>query len=63
MRFEHYEVKRKLKIKALETLIKKSRQKDTAEGMQVNNLLQEMKERDPTKSLGVIKRRNRPNRG
>lgn len=43
LRFEHYEEKRKLKIKALETLIKKAKRVDTSEGQQLKVLLGEMK--------------------
>jgi hypothetical protein len=59
LRFEHYEEKRRLKIKALENLIRKSRQKDTEEGLLVSNLLQEMRESNP-KSSAEKRKRSRP---
>ena len=43
LRFEHYEEKRKLKIKALETLVKKAKHVETSEGQQLKVLLREMK--------------------
>jgi hypothetical protein len=42
LRYSHYEAKRKLKLKAIENLIRKAQRKHTSAGRQISQLLQDV---------------------